>query len=360
MPKQRVEPTHRADILRLRDDDGALDRELAPELDDDTLAAIHRTMLLSRRLDERMLVLQRQGRIGTFGPAKGQEAAQLGCAAAMHADDWLVPSYRETAFALWRGTPVSGLLLYNAGFNEGGHVAEGQNDLPISIPVGTQMLHAVGIAYGLKCERAEAAVVTCFGDGATSQGDFHEAMNCAAVFGVPVIFFCQNNQYAISVPRAQQTRSRTIVQKALGYGMYGLQVDGNDLLAVHAAAEEALDRARREGEPTLIEAVTYRLGVHTTADDPSKYRDEAEVEAWRERDPLPRVQAMLRDRGRLDDDALDRLEDEVRAEIEDGWKAAEARIAELDEQPAQLFEHVYAERPWALERQRRGFLGDEG
>jgi len=177
---------------------------------------------------------------------------------------------------------------------------------------------------------------------------------------VPVIFFCQNNQYAISVPRAQQTRSRTIVQKALGYGMYGLQVDGNDLLAVHAAAEEALDRARREGEPTLIEAVTYRLGVHTTADDPSKYRDEAEVEAWRERDPLPRVQAMLRDRGRLDDDALDRLEDEVRAEIEDGWKAAEARIAELDEQPAQLFEHVYAERPWALERQRRGFLGEQG
>jgi pyruvate dehydrogenase E1 component alpha subunit len=358
MPRERVVPSHPADVLELRDDEGRIDDDLAPELDDDTLAKMHRTMLLARRLDERMLVLQRQGRIGTFGPVKGQEAAQIGCVAAMRSDDWLVPSYRETAFALWRGTPASGLLLYNAGFNEGGRIPDGQNDLPISIPVGTQMLHAVGIGYALKRERADAAVVTCFGDGATSQGDFHEAMNFAAVFGAPVVFFCQNNQYAISVPRVRQTHSRTIVQKALGYGMCGLQVDGNDVVAVHAAATEALERARTEHEPTLIEAVTYRLGVHTTADDPTKYREDAEVEAWRARDPLPRAQELLRERGRLDDAGLERLEGEIKAEIDDAWKEARAEIERLGERPAHLFEHVYAERPWTLERQRRDFLGE--
>jgi pyruvate dehydrogenase E1 component alpha subunit len=359
MPIEPVKPHHTAQILRLRDENGELDEALAPDIDDDQLAAMHRTMLLSRRLDDRMLVLQRQGRIGTFGPARGQEAAQVGCAAAMRRTDWLVPSYRETTFALWRGTPISGLLLYIAGFNEGGAIPQEQNDLPIAIPVGTQMLQAVGIGYALARERADAAVVTCFGDGATSQGDFHEAMNFAAVFGAPVVFFCQNNQYAISVPREKQTRSRTIVQKAMGYGMRGVQVDGNDVLAVHAAAKDALERARRDHEPTLIEAVTYRLGVHTTADDPTKYRDEEEVEAWRAHDPLPRVQELLRERGRLDDDSLEREEAEVAERIEAAWTQAQDEIETLRGRPAHMFEHVFAERPYALERQRRAFLGEE-
>jgi TPP-dependent pyruvate/acetoin dehydrogenase alpha subunit len=184
-------------------------------------------------------------------------------------------------------------------------------------------------------------------------------MNFAAVFGAPVVFFCQNNQYAISVPRVRQTHSRTIVQKALGYGMCGLQVDGNDVVAVHAAAREALERARTEHEPTLIEAVTYRLGVHTTADDPTKYREDAEVEAWRKRDPLPRAQQLLHERGRLDDDALERLEEEIKAEIDDAWRETQAEIERLGAREDHLFEHVYAERPWALERQRRDFLGEE-
>lgn len=347
MARERVMPAHPAEVFEL---------ERAPDIDADRLRAMHRTMLLSRRLDERMLNLQRQGRIGTFGPAIGQEAAQIGCAAAMIDADWLVPSYRETTFALWRGTPIAGLLLYIAGFNEGGRIPEGQNDLPIAIPVGTQMLQAVGIGYALAQEDAEAAVVTCFGDGATSQGDFHEAMNCAAVFGAPVVFFCQNNQYAISVPREKQTASRSIVQKAMGYGMRGLQVDGNDVLAVHAAASEALERARRECQPTLIEAVTYRLGVHTTADDPSKYRDEAEVEAWRERDPLPRFQSFLRERELLDDAALEAAEEEVSQAIAAAWEEAEAEMAKLAADRAHMFEHVYAERPPSLAAQREAFL----
>jgi TPP-dependent pyruvate/acetoin dehydrogenase alpha subunit len=270
--------------LGILDEEARLDEALAPEVSDELLLEMHRVMLWARRLDERMLSLQRQGRLGTFALVKGQEAAQVGAVAALRADDWMVPSYRETAASLFRGLPPENLVLYNAGFNEGADPGDG-HDLPIAIPVGSQMLHAAGLAYGLSLRGLDQVVMTFFGDGATSQGDFHEAMNFASVLHCPLVFLCQNNQYAISVPVAKQTASKTLAQKALAYGMHGLRVDGNDVLAVYSACSEAVERARREHRPTLIECVTYRLGQHTTVDDPTKYRSDEEVREWEKKDP---------------------------------------------------------------------------
>src|SRR5499427_7274970 len=277
MPRTLIEPQFPTERLSILDGDGKLDAKLDPKLAPNDLKRLYRAMVLGRRLDERMLRLQRQGRIGTFAPIKGQEASQLGSSFTLAATDWMVPSFRETAAMIWRGWPIEKLLLFFAGHLEGGQPAPDQHDLPIAIPVSTQLPHAVGLAYAAQYRQDDVVVMVYFGDGATSEGDFHEALNFAGVWHVPVVFVCQNNQWAISVPLKKQTHSRTIAQKALAYGLPGIQVDGNDVLAVYAAAREAVDRARGGGGPTLIECVTYRLGVHTTADDPSKYRSDAEV-----------------------------------------------------------------------------------
>src|SRR5690606_2868758 len=199
------------EYLSILDENAQFDADLAPELSDELLLRMYRSMLLARRFDERLLSLQRQGRIGTFALVKGQEAAQVGTVAALGEGDWMVPSHRETAASLYRGLPLDSLLLFNAGFNEGAHIPEGRHDLPTSVHVGTQMLHAAGLAYGLRLRGQSEIVLTFFGDGATSEGDFHEAMNFASVLSCPVVFVCQNNQYAISLPVAKQTRSRTLV-----------------------------------------------------------------------------------------------------------------------------------------------------
>jgi TPP-dependent pyruvate/acetoin dehydrogenase alpha subunit len=281
----------------------------------------------------------------------GQEAAQVGAVAALGAEDWFVPSFRESAAALWRGTPPAGLLLYTAGYNEGAAIPEDAHDLPIAIPVGTQIPHAVGIGYAARYRDSGQVAIAFFGDGATSEGDFHEAMNFAGVFRTPTLFLCQNNQWAISVPREHQTRSRTLAQKALAYGIPGLQVDGNDVLAVYAATAEAAERARGGEGPTLIECVTYRLSVHTTADDPSKYRDEAEVEEWKRRDPIPRFQRYLRERDLLGEEEVAGLEKEIEGEIEEAWEAAQGEMERLGD-PLELFAHTYAELPPYLQEQR--------
>jgi pyruvate dehydrogenase E1 component alpha subunit len=313
-------------------------------------------MLLGRRLDERMLRLQRQGRIGTFAPIKGQEASQLGSAFCLSPTDWMVPSFRETAAMVWRGWPIEKLLLYFSGYLEGGQPAPDQHDLPIAIPVSTQLPHAVGLAYAAQYRTDPAVVMVFFGDGATSEGDFHEALNVAGVWQVPVVFVCQNNQWAISVPLKKQTHSRTLAGKALAYGVPGIQVDGNDVLAVVAAGREAVERARGGDGPTLIECVTYRLGVHTTADDPTRYRSAEELAAWERKDPLTRFAAYLRTRGLLDEG----LEQEVDAEI----AAAIARFeAASPPDPLRMFDHVYGRLPPDLERQRQAMaarLGDAG
>lgn len=350
MPRTRLDLPYHVDHLSILGPDGSLDKELEPKIDEADLGRLYRAMLLARRFDERMLNLQRQGRIGTFAPIKGQEAAQLGSVYAITPADWMVPSFRETASMLWRGWPMELILLFFAGYIEGMRVPDGVRDLPIAIPVASQLPHAVGLAYAARYKGDDAVVLTYFGDGATSEGDFHEAMNFAGVLGTPVIFLCQNNQWAISVPRKKQTQSRTLAQKALAYGLPGIQVDGNDILAVYAASREAVERARDGGGAAMIECVTYRLGVHTTADDPRRYRSDEEVREWERKDPLTRFRLYLQRKDLLDGGQEQRLEEEIAQEIADAVARFEAR---LDADPLLMFDHVYAERPPELEAQRQ-------
>jgi pyruvate dehydrogenase E1 component subunit alpha len=350
MPRIALEPRFQVEYLSILDSDGNLDTALEPKLADTELRSLYRSMLLARRLDERMVRLQRQGRIGTFAPTKGQEAAQVGSVFSLRPTDWMVPSFRETAAMIWRGWPIEKLLLFFAGHLEGGQPAPDQRDLPITIPVATQLPHAVGLAYAAQYRGDDVVVMAYFGDGATSEGDFHEALNFAGVWHVPVVFVCQNNQWAISVPLKKQTHSRTIAQKALAYGLPGIQVDGNDVLAVYAVAREAVERARAGEGPTLIECVTYRLGVHTTADDPTKYRSEAEVAMWEQKDPLTRYRAYLEKRNLLEEG----LEQQVDEEIAEAIRRFEATPPP---DPLTMFDHVYAELPPDLQAQRDEMAG---
>jgi pyruvate dehydrogenase E1 component alpha subunit len=345
MPRTILDARFTVEHLSILDSDGALDAALEPEISREDLRRLYRGMLLGRRLDERMLRLQRQGRIGTFAPIKGQEASQMGSVFTLRRTDWMVPSFRETAAMLWRGWPIEKILLLFAGYLEGSQPAPDQRDLPVTIPVATQLPHAVGLAYAAQYRGDDAVVMAYCGDGATSEGDFHEALNFAGVWHVPVVFVVQNNQWAISVPLKKQTHSRTLAQKALAYGFPGIQVDGNDVLAVYTASREAVDRARAGGGPTLVECVTYRLGVHTTADDPTRYRSAEEVEAWERKDPLSRFRAYLEKKNLLESN----LEEQVDEEIARGVQAFEATPPA---DPLAMFDHAYAEMPPHLRTQR--------
>lgn len=355
MPKTRINLPDSIDYLSILDEHGQIDAHLEPAIESPLLLRLHRTMLLARRFDERLLSLQRQGRIGTFPPIAGQEAAHLGAVAPLRASDWVIPAFREMAADLWRGRSLESIIIYNNGFNEGSRIPPERNDLPLCVPVGSQILHAVGIAWGMKYRGTDDVAMTFFGDGATSQGDFHEGLNFAGVFQLPVVFVCQNNQWAISIPRSKQTRSQTLAQKAIAYGIPGIQVDGNDLLAVYAAAREAVERARAGGGATLIECVTYRMAVHTTADDPKRYRTDAEVEEWRRRDPIARFQGYLAAKGLLNADGVKAEEEAVADEIQAAVARAEEEMQALGD-PLLMFEHAYAELPPYLNEQREDFL----
>jgi pyruvate dehydrogenase E1 component alpha subunit len=345
MPRTLIEPQFPIERLSVLDSDGKLDAKLEPKLAPDDLKRLYRAMVLGRRLDERMIKLQRQGRIGTFAPIKGQEASQIGSIFTLRPKDWMVPSFRETAAMIWRGWPIERILAFYAGRLEGGQPAPEQHDLPVTIPVATQLPHAVGLAYGIQYRGEDAVVMVYFGDGATSEGDFHEAANFAGVWHGPVVFVCQNNQWAISVPLKKQTNSRTIAQKALAYGFPGIQVDGNDVLAVYAASREAVDRARAGEGPTLIECVTYRLGMHTTADDPTKYRSEEEVNFWEQKDPLTRFRVYLEKKKLLDASVEEQVDEEIA-------RAVERFEAMPPADPLSMFDHAYAELPPGVAAQR--------
>lgn len=355
MPRTEIDLEQQVEYLSILDEHGGVDEDLEPNLPADFLLKLYRAILLGRRFDERMLSLQRQGRIGTFPPIKGQEAAQLGAVAALEASDWMVPSFRETAAEIWRGRALENVLLYFGGYDEGGYVAPERNDLPIAVPVASQLPHAVGIAWSLRYRQSNQVVMAFVGDGATSEGDFHEALNFAGVFQTPVVFVVQNNQWAISIPRSHQTRSKTIAQKALAYGMPGIQVDGNDVLAVYVAAREAIERARSGGGPTLVECVTYRLAMHTTADDPQKYRSAEEETKWIKRDPLPRFQKYLLDKQILSEEKIEALEVEIRDEIQAGVERAEELMSGLGD-PMDMFDHMYAELPPTLQEQKQELI----
>ncbi|MDN5874120.1 MAG: thiamine pyrophosphate-dependent enzyme, partial [Sinobacteraceae bacterium] len=276
MPRKKIELEHPVEYLSVLDDNGELDNELVPDIDTDVLKRMFRTMLQARRFDERLLTLQREGRIGTFAPVKGQEACQIGAVAALSESDWMIPAFREFAAMQWRGAELVDILVFAAGYNEGAAVGDDPRDLPIAVPVASQIPHAVGLGYASKYRESGEVGLVFFGDGATSEGDFHEGLNFAGLLASPTVFFCQNNGWAISLPTDKQTASKTLAQKGLAYGIPCLQVDGNDVLAVYAGVTEAVERARNGDGPTLIEGLTYRLSIHTTADDPTKYRSEDE------------------------------------------------------------------------------------
>jgi pyruvate dehydrogenase E1 component alpha subunit len=357
MPRKTLDLPESVEYLSVLDEEGNVDEELLPDLPEDLLKRMLRSMLRGRFFDEKRLQLQRQGRIGTFAPGRGQEASQIGAVAALSDEDWVVPSFRETTASLWRGVPLSGVLLFDAGYNEGGRIPEEVNDLPVAVPVGSQIPQAVGLAYGLRFRGDDESpvVLTFFGDGATSEGDFHEGMNLASLLEAPLVLLCQNNQWAISVPVEKQTRSKTLVQKALSYGMPGIQVDGNDILAVYSAVAEAVQRARDGGGPTLVECVTYRMSLHTTADDPTRYRSEEEVEEWEDRDPIQRFRQYLEAGGIVDEDEVESIEEELEKEVDAAWDQAQEEMEKLGG-PETIFDHIYAERPAYLEEQRKAFL----
>jgi len=355
------------DQVRVLDEDGTVVGEV-PDIDDETLVEMYRYMRLARHFDTRAVSLQRQGRMGTYPPLSGQEGAQIGSAIALDEQDWMVPSYREHGASLLRGLPLKQTLLYWMGHEKGNEMPEGVNIFPPAVPIASQIPHATGAAWAKKLRGEDDTAVICyFGDGATSEGDFHEGLNFAGVFDTPNVFFCNNNQWAISVPRERQTASETLAQKATAYGIDGVQVDGMDPLAVYSVTKAALDKAKNpgegEGRPTLIEAVQYRFGAHTTADDPTVYRDDEEVEKWKAKDPIPRLEAFLRETGRIDDEAVEAIEEDVKGRVADAIEAAES---DPRPDPSEMFNHAYAERTPEIQAQYEEFealrekFGDEG
>jgi len=320
----------------------------APDLDAEQLQAMHRVMVEARVFDERAVNLQRQGRLGTFAPLSGQEAAQVGPAFALRKTDWLFPSYREHAACALHGQPWLDILKYWGGNEDGSRVPDDVNIFPVAIPIATQIIHAVGAAWAAKIQGKDDATLVFFGDGGTSEGDFHEGLNFAGVFKTATVFLCQNNFYAISLPRESQTSSESIAQKAISYGIEGIQVDGNDVLAMYQMTKEAFDRGRAGEGPTLIEAQTYRYGPHTTADDPTRYRDSAEVEQWKARDPIERLKNYMIAEGVWDEAKEEALWEEIRAQM--------AKVVEdyesLPERPVEeIFKYTFEEMPWHLKEQ---------
>jgi pyruvate dehydrogenase E1 component alpha subunit len=268
-----------------------------PPLSEAYIRRMYELIVLSRTFDQFALNLQREGRLGTYASILGQEASQIGSAFAIEKTDWIFPSFREMGVYLTMGYPMHMLFQYWSGDERGMSPPEGLNMFPLCIPVGTQIPHAVGAAMAAKYRKDNLAVVTYFGDGGTSKGDFHEGCNMAGVFKLPVVFICQNNQWAISVPREKQTASKTLAQKAYAYGFDGIQVDGNDVFAVYKATADALKKAKEGGGPTFIECFTYRMSDHTTADDATRYRTKEEVEVWKLKDPLIRLKLFMEKNG---------------------------------------------------------------
>jgi pyruvate dehydrogenase E1 component alpha subunit len=340
---------------RLIAPNGSIVGDVDVGLGDDDLRELLQLMIRCRRLDRECWALQRQGELTVYPPFEGQEAAQVGSAFALGAEDFVFPSFRELAAAVVRGVDVVAYLQYHRGTWHGGpYDPLASRFAPICVPVATQIVHAVGWALGAKLDRSTACALVYFGDGAASEGDFHEGANLAAVLGVPAILFCQNNGWAISVPADEQYVA-PIVARAAGYGIPGVRVDGNDVLAVYAVTKHALERARSGGGPTLIEAMTYRIGAHSTADDASRYRDEREVEAWRARDPIERYRAHLLETGRIDEAFAQECEREAEAWVGEIRSAVTA----LGAPPAtEVFAFAYADPPATLHRQAQELLGD--
>lgn len=299
----------------------------------------YRALVRARVFDERAIVLQRQGKLGVYPPYRGQEAAQVGASLALEPEDWLVPSYRESAAALTHGLAMHQVVLYWRAHPAGWRFPDDARVLPFAIPIATQLPHAVGIAHAGTYQERRWVAMTFIGDGGTSEGDFHEALNFAAVFDAPAVFVVQNNGWAISVPTERQMRNPRVADRAAGYGIPGVVVDGNDLVAMWTVARQAVERARAGEGPTLIEAVTYRLAPHTTSDDPSRYRDEDEAKQREAEEPVRRLRTLLEDRGWWDDDQEEGLVGEIVAEVAEAVRLADEAP---EPTPESIVEHVFA------------------
>jgi 2-oxoisovalerate dehydrogenase E1 component alpha subunit len=350
------------DVVRVIRDDGSLDPAHDPGLRIDEVVFLYRAMLRARLLDERLVLLQRQGRIGFHIGCLGEEACILGSAYALRENDWLFPCYREFAAALLRGMPLQRYvdnMFGNAndpvkGRQMPDHISWRKGKFgSVSSPIGTQITQAAGFAWAAKLRREDLVTLVYFGDGATSSNEFHNGLNFAGVFKAPVVFLCRNNGWAISVPTERQTASHTFAQKAVAYGMPGVRVDGNDLFAMIKVTRDAIARAARGEGPTLIEALTYRLSGHSTSDDPKAYRPEAGVEPWRRLDPIPRIRDYLLRHGALTKSEDADLEAAVDAELKAAIVEAEKTAAPTLES---MFEDVFAELPWHLVEQRDELL----
>ncbi|MCR8641815.1 pyruvate dehydrogenase (acetyl-transferring) E1 component subunit alpha [Paenibacillus sp. N1-5-1-14] len=340
------------ELFEVLSQEGELLQQLDGDLSDELILRMYEQMNLVRVFDRKSVHLQRQGRMGTYAPFEGQEASQVGSAMALSPKDWMFPTYRDHAATITHGQPMQRVFLYWMGHMDASVCPDDKRILPQCVPIATQMVHAVGAAWGSKLKGEPNVSIAYFGDGASSEGDFHEALNFAGVFEAPVIFFCQNNGYAISVPFDKQSASRTISQRAAAYDVPGIRVDGNDILAVWMAVRQAMKHGLAGKGPTLIEAITFRYGAHTTADDPKKYRDqEALSEQWRtQRDPIHRLRLFLDKKGLWNDlkeqQMLQRLSEQVETALHDAESYPKTK-------PTAMFEHVYAEAPWQIQEQEK-------
>ena len=339
MPK-RVLKDFKIEYLQILDEHGNCDESIMPKLSNEDIKKMYEMLILVRVFDQKAFNMQRQGRLGTYIQFKGQEACQVGSAMVLEDSDWIFPMYRNSALLIARKHPIVQVLQYWSGDERGNKSPLNVNNFPMAIPVGTHMIHAVGAAWASKLKGTKQITITYFGDGATSKGDFHEAMNFAGVFQTPTIFFCENNQFAISVPRPKQTHSETIAQKGIAYGIEGIQIDGMDIFAVYKATKEAVEKARAGKGPTLIEAFTYRLCDHSTSDDASRYRSKEEFESWMKKDSIDRLEKYMRKKNLLDDAYKGTV-------LKKSQEIIEKAVTEFEKiqapNPKDMFKYVYAE-----------------
>jgi pyruvate dehydrogenase E1 component alpha subunit len=335
------------EYLQVLDEKGNADEKQMPKLTDVQIKKIYEMMILVRAFDDRSFSLQRQGRIGSYLQVKGQEASQVGSVFFLKDKDWVVPMYRSSGALIARKHPMYMLYQYWGGDERGLKSPAGVNNLPISIPVGTQTAHGSGIGWASKLKKEKTIALTFFGDGATSKSEFHTGLNFAGVFGTNTVFVCENNQYAISTPREKQTHAKTIAQKAIAYGIKGIQVDGNDIFAVLKVVGDAIDNARK-GIPTLVECMTYRRGDHSTSDDAKKYRKDAEVKAWEKKDPILRLEKYMKNQKLLTDAYKKSVAKKATKEVDMAVEKYEKiQPAKKDD----IFTYMFEEMPQQLQEQ---------
>lgn len=338
--------------FRIIDNNGeVLNKELMPELDDETIIKAYKSILFARIADEMAVSFQRQGRMYTYPPIKGQEAIQVAAGMIMRENDWLAPTFREVAVMLAKGVTLQEIFLYYMGNEEGSNFKFANHVLPICVPIGSQFLHATGIGYSIKYQKKDEVVFSFIGDGGTSEGDFSEALNFAGVWKVPAIFTIQNNQYAISVPVSSQTSSVNLAIKAIAFGLPGIKVDGNDFFAMYAAYKEAYDYVRAGNGPVLIEAYTYRKGAHTTSDDPTKYRTKEEELEWDKADPIMRLKKYIDKKGIWKENE-EKLIEEYKLEVDKQFTEAEKLSAYSVED---VFQYIYTDMPDILKKQKSDY-----